>query len=100
VSGTLRIEVAYAERDRQTLVALEVACGTTAAEAVALAGLAAAHGALVTDPVIGIWGRTVPSSTVLVAGDRVELYRPVPVDPKETRRALARQGRTMGRPRG
>jgi hypothetical protein len=34
---------------------------------------------------------------VLVDGDRVELYRPLPADPKDTRRRLAREGRTMRR---
>ena len=79
------------------LIELEVPAGTTAAEAVDLARLREAHPSLPVAPTLGIWGRTVPASTVLEAGDRVEVYRPLPQDPKVTRRALARQGRTMGR---
>jgi len=43
--------------------------------------------------VCGIWGRVVAPDTVLRDGDRLELYRPLTVDPKEARRQrFARQG--------
>ena len=35
---------------------------------------------------VGVWGRTVPLSHVLRQDDRVELYRPLKVDPKVARR--------------
>jgi putative ubiquitin-RnfH superfamily antitoxin RatB of RatAB toxin-antitoxin module len=35
---------------------------------------------------VGIWGRLVDKTTVLKAGDRLELYRPLTVDPKMARR--------------
>ena len=98
MSGPVRVEVAYAERDRQTVLSFEVEPGTTVAEAVDRSGIRALHG-LHGDVALGIWGRSVAPTAVLEGGERVELYRPVPVDPKETRRALARQGRTMGRGR-
>ena len=34
----------------------------------------------------GVWGRVQPLDHVLRDGDRVELYRPLTVDPKEARR--------------
>ena len=40
---------------------------------------------------IGIWGRLAGVDTVLVTGDRVELYRPLQVDPKEARRLRYRR---------
>ncbi|MCZ8131607.1 MAG: RnfH family protein [Steroidobacteraceae bacterium] len=96
-SPTIRVEVAWAERDRQVLVALEVPAGTTAARAVELADLSRRLGAVPQADALGVHGRVVAPERVLVAGDRVELYRRLPVDPKETRRRLAREGRTMGR---
>lgn len=36
--------------------------------------------------VVGIWGRKMPPDTVLRAGDRIEVYRGLTVDPKEARR--------------
>ncbi|MBV8470914.1 MAG: RnfH family protein [Burkholderiaceae bacterium] len=35
---------------------------------------------------IGIWGRVQPLDTVLRDRDRIEVYRPLTVDPKEARR--------------
>lgn len=94
----LSVEVAYAERDRQTVLVLQVEPGTTAEQAVERSGIRSLH-ALPAGMALGIWGRSVAPATRLEAGDRVELYRLVAVDPKVTRRALARQGRTMGRAR-
>ncbi len=99
MTATIAVEVVYAERDRQTVVALELPAGSTVADAIGRAGLNALHPALPAEHAVGIWGRLVPVSTPLQAGDRVELYRPLPEDPKVTRRKLARQGRTMGRAR-
>ena len=38
---------------------------------------------------IGIFGRTVSASDTLHDGDRIELYRPLKIDPKEARRRRA-----------
>ena len=35
---------------------------------------------------IGVWGRVRPLDTVLRERDRIEVYRPLTVDPKEARR--------------
>jgi putative ubiquitin-RnfH superfamily antitoxin RatB of RatAB toxin-antitoxin module len=39
---------------------------------------------------VGIWGKRVSPDTTVRAGDRVELYRPLEVDPREARRQRAR----------
>ena len=42
----------------------------------------------------GIWGKKVPWTHVVQAGDRIELYRPLKVDPKVARRQrFKRQGK-------
>jgi uncharacterized protein len=94
----IAIEVACAEAGRQTVLPLEVEIGCTAAEAIELSGILALHPAV--DPAncaLGIFGREVPPGRVLEAGDRVEVLRPLAEDPRERRRRLARQGRSMGR---
>jgi len=49
--------------------------------------------AVVNDGRIGVWGKPVPADRVLVEGDRLEVYRPLTVDPKVARRArFVRQG--------
>ena len=44
---------------------------------------------------IGIFGQEIPRGRVLRAGDRVEVLRPLAEDPRERRRRLAREGRSM-----
>ena len=49
--------------------------------------------AVVDDGRIGVWGKPIPAHRVLVEGDRLEVYRPLTVDPKVARRArFVRQG--------
>ena len=94
------ISVVYATHERQTLIELEVPVGTTVGAAIELAGIRGAHPGIPAGAALGIHGRLVRAGDVVKAGDRVELYRPLPADPKDTRRALAREGRTMGTRRG
>jgi putative ubiquitin-RnfH superfamily antitoxin RatB of RatAB toxin-antitoxin module len=92
----IAIEVACAEADRQTVIPLEVPAGCTAGEALERSGIFALHPSI--DPAacgLGIFGREVPREHVLAAGDRVEVLRPLAEDPRERRRRLARQGRSM-----
>jgi putative ubiquitin-RnfH superfamily antitoxin RatB of RatAB toxin-antitoxin module len=58
---------------------------------------AATSGSIVVS--VGLWGREVPLSTRLRDRDRVELYRPLQVDPKEARRLRYRQQGERGRRR-
>jgi uncharacterized protein len=92
----IAIVVACAEAERQTVLAIEVPAGCTAGEAIERSGVLTGHPAI--DPAacgIGIFGREVARDRVLVAGDRVEVLRPLAEDPRERRRRLARQGRSM-----
>jgi putative ubiquitin-RnfH superfamily antitoxin RatB of RatAB toxin-antitoxin module len=96
----MRVEVAYARPDRQFLISLEVPTGSTAQQAVERAGLLARCPELdATQLRLGVFGRVVGPDRVLVAGERVEIYRPLRADPKEVRRQRAAEGRTMGKPR-
>nr|WP_228579211.1 RnfH family protein [Halomonas sp.] len=93
----LRVEVAYALPDRQCIVALAVPPGTTARQAVALAELARRFPevpqANFGEAGLGIFGQLLrdPESHLLRAGDRVEVYRPLEIDPKEARARRAKQ---------
>jgi sulfur carrier protein len=54
---------------------------------------AAALQAVVDDGRIGVWGKPVTADRALVEGDRLEVYRPLTVDPKVARRQrFVRQG--------
>ncbi len=96
MAETIAVVVACAEADRQTLVPLAVPAGSTAWEAVLRSGILSHHPAV--DPAscgVGIYGVEVVRGHVLAQGDRVELLRPLPEDPRTRRRRLAREGRSM-----
>lgn len=48
---------------------------------------------------VGIWGKLVPRDTVARAHDRIEIYRPLMVDPKVARTRRA-QKKNKGKPAG
>lgn len=89
----LRIEVVYALAGAQDTVRLELAPGTNAGVAVAASGLLERHGLAGTGWVYGLAGRRIPPDQQLHDGDRLELLRPLALDPKEARRARVRRKR-------
>ncbi|MDZ7855561.1 RnfH family protein [Sphaerotilus sp.] len=100
-SDTVRVEVAYSPAPRQVdLQCFVLPAGTTAAQAVIAAGLPARHpGFDLARVTVAVWGRAVPPSAVLRDGDRLELCRPLIVDPKEARRLRYRAQGERGRRR-
>jgi putative ubiquitin-RnfH superfamily antitoxin RatB of RatAB toxin-antitoxin module len=82
------IEVAYSPAPGQVdLVALELPDGACVRDALVASGLPARHGLVLDDALrTGIWGRAQPPHAPLRERDRVEIYRPLRVDPKEARR--------------
>jgi putative ubiquitin-RnfH superfamily antitoxin RatB of RatAB toxin-antitoxin module len=88
----LAVEVAYAGPEGQGVVALIVPAGTSAWEAVTMA-LPRLPVGLVPDPArVGIFAKKVAPERPLKAGDRVEIYRPLILDPMEARRRRAKRG--------
>ena len=93
----IKVEVVFALRDRQELRVVAVAPGATVAEVISTSGLDTMFADYQTGQLaLGIWGRRVERDHRVKAGDRIELYRPLELDPKEARRQLALSGRTMG----
>jgi len=68
--------------------------GTTVADAVRMSGVLTDLPASQVDGLeVGVWGKKVPLTHKLRALDRIELYRPLKVDPKVARRQrFVRQG--------
>jgi len=77
---------------------LELPAPATALDAVRASGLLERHPELgLGEPLIGIWGRACAPETVLADGDRVEVYRPLTMDPNEARRLRAKNLRAAAR---
>ena len=86
----IAVEVAYALPDEQAIVAVNVAAGTSAIDAVRQSGIAGRFEGLdIEQARLGIFGKVVANTQVLQAGDRVEVYRPLIADPKEVRKERA-----------
>ena len=91
---TLRVRVVYALPDQQLGVSLEVAAGSSAAEAITRSGLLEKFPETASHPLAcAIFGRAVPLTHPLRDGDRVEILRPLLIDPKQSRRAAAERSR-------
>lgn len=91
-SGTrLRVEVVYALADRQVVIATVCLPGATVEDAIRACGMLArfAEIDLGRNPV-GIYGERVALNASVADGDRIEIYRPLVVDPKTARRARSR----------
>ena len=90
----MRIEVVYALPLEQDVVSLEVTVGMTLREAIWSSGVLERHPEIELGLVrVGVWGRWATLDSVLRVGDRVEIYRPLQVDPKEVRRRRAAKKR-------
>ncbi len=84
-------------------ILLQVPAGTTVQDVLARGVTQCLQGQLASDPTSlsslqfqqpGIWGKKVPWTQVVQADDRIELYRPLKVDPKVARRQrFKRQGK-------
>lgn len=89
----LAVTVAWASAPRQVReLQLQLPAGSTAAQALQASGLLAEPAlAPAADWVLGLWGRVIGGEVVLHDHDRLELLRPLRVDPKEARRQRYRR---------
>jgi putative ubiquitin-RnfH superfamily antitoxin RatB of RatAB toxin-antitoxin module len=81
-------------------LSLSLPAGATVADALRASGWRALLGADVIDGLrLGVWGRACEPQAVLRDHDRIELYRPLQVDPKEARRQRYRRDGMKRAPR-
>lgn len=81
-AGLIAVEVVDARPRAATVVSLQLAPGTSLGEAIAQAGFS--PGAA-----IGVFGKPRRLTDPAADGDRIELYRNLPMDPKDRRRSLS-----------
>ncbi len=88
----ISVEVASALADEQRIIALDVGVGSTAMEAAEQSGICEHFPEIdLSSAKLGIFGKAIPKPQehVLKQGDRVEIYRPLIIDPKESRKERA-----------
>lgn len=90
VSPSIAVQVCYARPGVEILREVRVAEGATAREAIAASGVLRDLPEIDLDVCrVGIYGKLGTLDTVLRDRDRVEIYRALIADPKESRRARA-----------
>jgi putative ubiquitin-RnfH superfamily antitoxin RatB of RatAB toxin-antitoxin module len=95
-AAKILVEVVYALPQRQLLRRVTLDQGSRVGDALAASGLLEEFPEIVSAP-LGIHGASVQPGAVLRDRDRVEIYRPLRMDPKEIRRRRA-GGRRRGDP--
>ncbi len=93
----ISVEVAYALPHQQKIISLLVEPGTSALQAVERSGIVKFFPEIdIANAKLGIFGQALgtkgldsAASHMLQQGDRVEIYRPLIVDPKDARRKRA-----------
>lgn len=84
----VKVEVAYATPEEQKIIAVDVLVGTSMYDAVVQSGITDIFPQINIDTdKMGIFGKAVknPKDHEMREGDRVEIYRPLIIDPKQAR---------------
>lgn len=86
----LSVSVVYCAPGCEDVSELRLAAGATVSDAIDASGVRLRRPEVATGALqVGVWGRASPLTQRLEDGDRVEIYRPLSVDPKEARRVRA-----------
>ncbi|MBT9491554.1 MAG: RnfH family protein [Paucibacter sp.] len=91
-AGSIQVELVWSPQAGDVrLRLLTLAAGASIEQALRACPDFADHLPRLGELKIGVWGRIQPLSTPLRERDRIEVYRPLTVDPKESRRLRYRK---------
>lgn len=87
----ISIEIAYTNETVQKITSLEVDSGTTVKQAINISGITDKYPEIISGQYqFGVYGKKVSEDAVLMNFDRIEIYRPLKISPKEARRLRAK----------
>lgn len=87
----IHIEVVYASKTKQHLIKLSVNEGSTIETAIEQSGILTLYPEInLAKHKVGIFSKVKALSDEIKEGDRIEIYRPLLIDPMEARRAKAK----------
>jgi hypothetical protein len=90
----LKVEVVYANVQTQTLLSINVAENSSVQQAIEQSGILQKHPEInLQENKVGIYSELVSLDTKVNANDRIEIYRPLNVDPIEARRLRAKKAK-------
>lgn len=86
----MQVEVVFALAEKQELSVVEVSDGSTVFEVIEKSRLSRQFPDVsFSELQAGVWGKPVDRDHIVREGDRVELYRPLDMDPRDARRLKA-----------
>jgi len=89
-SQFIKIEIAYALVDKQVILTEKVSPDSTIEEAIHLSGVLEQFPEInLNENKVGVFGKLKKLDSTLLENDRIEIYRPLIADPKESRRKRA-----------
>lgn len=95
----IRVEVAYATPELQLVIPLQVKRGTSLFDAAVQSNICKKFKELdLESSAMGVFGKLerFPKQREAKHGDRIEIYRPLKIDPKEARKERARRAKEGG----
>lgn len=92
MNKSFTVEVAYALPDKQRILTVEVVDGTTFEMAIRQSGILTEFPEInLATVAVGVFGKRRQLTDVVLAGERIEIYRALKIDPKDARRAKAKK---------
>jgi len=101
----IAVEVVYAEPNLQLMLPVHIKDGATIQDLLSLPIVTAKftwlnfNNNVIAGYAVGVFGAVQSLDYVLNAGDRVEIYRSLPIDPKEARRKRAKDAKKAAKAR-
>ncbi len=90
VNVNMNVEVVYATPKQQVLLSLQLVAPCSVQQAIMQSGILQQCPAIDLDQnTVGIFSKRVELTDLVKDGDRVEIYRPLIIDPKQARRLRA-----------
>lgn len=87
----MRVEVAYANKTAQALLVVQVSPGATVQQCIEKSGILQNFPDIdLQSAALGIFSRSVKPTDLVQPNDRIEIYRPLEIDPKTARRLRGR----------
>ncbi len=91
-SQEIKVEVAYTLPHEQCLLELRLGQGASVNDAIQISGILQRFPQIdLTKQKVGVFGQFVELDAILSDGDRVEIYRPLEISPKQARRLRAQR---------
>lgn len=95
----IELEVSYARPDVQVVIPVKADTHATVEQVIRLSGVLEQFPEIdLAVNKVGVFGKLTKLTAPLQPGDRVEIYRPLIADPKESRRQRATEGKDARKP--